>query len=188
MTLLDLPMVLPLLGRYMQATVSGAVCSLICHQLSVGTSGPWTGKMFPPLHILLINVMRTLVETPPLLKMPTAFWQQALSSMAAPVHALHDDLSSVLASGPLQPIHNCPMAAALASLDTACCSLQQCQSSLDWVVTAQRPNRRRGRQQRLQRWRQNSDLWVTTGVCCLNFKHLQHITSRLIQGGQHLQQ
>ena len=78
--------------------------------------------------------------------------------------------------------------AAFAFLDTACCSLQQCQSSLDRVVTAQRPNRRRGRQQRLQRRRQNSDLWVAAGVCCLDLKHLQRITSPITQVGQHLQQ
>ena len=114
------------------------------------------------------------------LKLPTAFRRQALSSMTAPVHALRDDLSSVHASGPLQPIHNCSTAAALASLKAACRSLQQCQSGLDWVVTAQRPNRRRGRQQRLQRRRQNSDLWVATGVCCLNLKHLQRIYGSIV--------
>ena len=134
----------------------------------------------PSLHIFLASVMRTLVEH--------KFFKPAYCLLAAHTEQ-HDCTCTCSARGHLvSPIRTCPMAAALDSLDAACCSLQQCQSGLDWVVTAQHPNRRRGRQQRLQRGRQYSNLWVAAGVCCLNLKHLQHITSPFTQGGQHLQQ
>ena len=118
MTLLELPMVLPLLGRYMQAIVSGAICF---PDLSSAERGNiWAMDSKDAAHpYSSCQCYADLGENSTSLHLPTAFWKQALSSMAASVHALHDDLSSVLASGPLQPIHNCSMAAALASLDTA---------------------------------------------------------------------
>ena len=69
--LLDLPMVILLLGRYMQATISDAISSLIRHQLDVETPGQWAAKM-PPLDILLPMSCRPWWNSTPS-NLPTAF-------------------------------------------------------------------------------------------------------------------